>query len=393
MAQIIEYNDWQLRQFSENGEPVYAQMAGASTASGELQFGASAWTHARSHPQQFNARFLTSLSAEPVQADMGVAKNLADLVYHQLKLLDTHKSNTIIAVPGYLTDEQLGLLLGICQQADIQVAGFVDLGLAYALTESRAHPAAVLDVELHRLVLTELTLQNDKMAVRACRNLDGAGLMNVLDGWMNLVADNFVHQTRFDPLHTGDTEQQLLNQLTRWFEQGQITSRIAIGHNDVLREVDLQPHVVQDKLTQRIEPVLNTISGAGTPLLVTPRAQAIPGLVDVLRAHGIQCLLTSADWPSPGLRQLSALLADDEVIRLSEAPLLYPDTAIEPDAATGAPAFNSSPSPNRTATHLLHDHVAYSVEDARFASLDTQQLQPGQVVTILEQAYTAIEVI
>ena len=385
MTTCIEYNDWQLRQFTTQGDVCYADIAAGSTASGALTFGQGAWSQARTNPQQFNARFLTSVNAEPIQGDMRPAQNQADLIYHQFQALQTTDADNLLAVPGYLTDEQLGLLLGISQQAGITINGFIDLSLVQALSESVTSPCVVLDVELHRLVLTELQADQNTLSVTRCRNLDGAGLINVLDGWMNLIADIFVHQTRFDPMHTGACEQQLLDQLTRWLLERKAGSRITIEHRDVLREVELEHHALVDKLEQRIEGLFRALDGS-SPVLLTQRAQSLPGLTELLQRHGINCQLAKSDLPLTGVQQVLEEIPGDHVVRLTTA-------AVTQAAHRDNGADDMQTAPVAAVTHLLLNNTAYAVTDARFAGLDTAGLKPGQTITVAADTYVAIEVL
>ena len=356
MTSCIEYNDWQLRQFTLDGQIQYEAIAAGSTASGALGFGELAWSQARTQPQQFNSRFLTSLNAEPIKGTMSPAKNQADLVYHQLTALPADEAPRLVAVPGYLTDEQLGLLLGIAQQAGIQIGGFIDLALAQAVAEGVDHSCLVLDVELHRLVLTQIQRQDNQLVIQQCDNVEGAGVAQILDGWINLIADIFVHQTRFDPMHTGACEQQLQDQLTGWIKQGRLHNRIAVDHNDVVREIDLQANAVHDKLAQRIDVLSRYLPSGEQPLLVTKRAQAIPGLLDYLQQRGLTCHQALAETAAIGVAALAKAIPADEIVRITSTTVR--DGAI--------PAQNgSAPSvPVAHATHLLYGNTAYIISDA-----------------------------
>jgi deoxyadenosine/deoxycytidine kinase len=69
-----------------------------------------------------------------------------------------------------------------------------------------------VDVFLQHVQVSELVIGTEVRHERSFEVRD-CGFSNLLDGWVNLIADRFVQETRFDPLHTADSEQQLYNQV------------------------------------------------------------------------------------------------------------------------------------------------------------------------------------
>ena len=93
------------------------------------------------------------------------------------------------------------------------VQGFVDLGLAIALGVPASADFHVLDIELHRMTISEIHVDGQQRNVQQSTAIDGIGASNITEGWMNVAADEFVQKTRFDPLHAGQSEQQLFEQI------------------------------------------------------------------------------------------------------------------------------------------------------------------------------------
>ena len=228
----LEVNDWQLTAWDERGECLLTQTAGASTAPGQLTFGDAALRHSRSHPQRFNNRYLYSLAADPISGDLRPAQNHADLIYHHFKQLQLPGDQPVaLCVGGHVTNQQLGLLLGICQEAGMRIAGFIDAALAQSLQVPASSDYHVLDMELHRLTLSHVAVGAGHRESTQTLTLDGAGAANIIDGWMNVIADQFVQKTRFDPLHAGNTEQQLYDQVRAWLTDPAIVERrVSVKH-------------------------------------------------------------------------------------------------------------------------------------------------------------------
>ena len=381
----FEYNDWQARVFNQSGEILYDDIAAACFVGDKLVFGQAGWEHARTHPQQFNAKYLNSLTVDPLNGAFGDAQNQADLIYqHLLNIEFPANEPVVVGVPGYFSNDQLGLLLGITEQADINVVAFVDSSLVYASETQLSEDIQIIDIELQRLVLTDVAVASNTAKVTTCRNLDGFGLASILDGWMNLIADEFVHKTRFDPTHTGACEQQMQNQLTQWLQSGTPTSRLSVSHNNTTREIELELSDVYDKLHKRLANLTTAKSVA-----LTPRAASVPGLVDLLEARETTVRVLAEALPLAGYQHLSKGISTDEILRIDQVGVT-PQTANKADSIVHT---GDDPASSRRATHLLLGFEAVSISDPTLANTDIPtDLLIGTKVTINGTSYLAIGV-
>ncbi len=396
MPTFVEYNDWQLTVFDPQGRRAYAEIAAAVFSNGALAFGDTAWQQARSQPQSFNNRYLANLNAEPISGDMGAARNHADLIYHHLRSLQLPAEQpVVVGIPGYFSNEQLGILMGICQEAGVQVSGFIETALAHTLScvqipaaaaALRAGTFQVLDMEQHRLSLSPVELSELTLRSGQARTADGLGLLSVIDGWMNIIADEFVQKTRFDPTHSGATEQQMLDQVYSWFNGGGIQPRVSIEHNGTLRQIEVSEKDLSDKLGQRLA---GLELPAGQTLALTCRAQAVPGLEAYLRDQADSVILLDRDAPAQSYQTLAQQINEGQVARIQSTVVVAPEP----------PAYNQAPAPSRAAaadtaaaTHLMHNHTAVALSDSRFAALADQVLQPGASIEVDGVVYTAIRV-
>lgn len=374
---FLEINDWQLTAWDAQGDRILQQTVGASSAPGQLSFGETALAHSRSHPQQFNNRYLYSLAPDPIAGDLRPAKNHADLIYHHLLHMGLPSEPAGLCVGGHLTNQQLGLLLGICQEVGLKVSGFIDAALVQSLAVPASGDFHVLDVELHRMTLSHIAVSANHRETAQTVTLDGLGTANIIDGWMNVIADEFVQKTRFDPLHAGQTEQQLYDQVSRWLtEIGIVDRRVSVNNGDASRDIEVSAGLLKDKLRQRL-------AGADVDhiqrLVLSPRAASVAGL-QALLAERVSYI--DACNPSDLARNCSSLaqgFIPTDVRRIVSAEIAAAST----DTPAAQPTLNS-------ATHLLCDHVAYALNDARFNGQPQQPLAPGDQVHIGEQTYTAI---
>ena len=64
-------------------------------------------------------------------------------------------------------------------------------------------------------MLTRL-LQEGQVQYERSAVIDDAGMLDLYDIWLRVIAETFVQQSRFDPLHTAETEQALRDSMLDW---------------------------------------------------------------------------------------------------------------------------------------------------------------------------------
>jgi len=348
---VLEINDFELTLYRA-GDVIYQAPAMAIVRDADMLFGEAALKQFRLFPRQANQQYLAKLNADPLSEPAKLAANHADLVYlHMKELTQVTSDPLIVAVPGNLSRDQLGVLLGISQEAGIEVRGFVDS--AVAAVASTPSPAALhhLDVHLQHFVVTEISVDAE-VARRRAEEVRDCGVANLVTGWMNLISDRFVRETRFDPLHAADSEQQLYNQVYEWLngvhhhQEFGVVIRTAGGE----RRVEVPKHELESKALQRCRALLDALP-ASAEVAVSARAARIPGLVAALRAagHGVQLLAAHAVGVSCQ-RHRDQIVGDGTDMRL--VTRLPAHEVIRP--APAPPAKPVAPTP----THLLCENVA-----------------------------------
>lgn len=341
MTLLLELNDAALT-LHRDGRRLYQQPAIAAISGDQLSFGEQALKRARLHPQQANQQYLARMNADPLARPTKQVANHADLLYrHLLALKPLIDEPLIVAAPGFLAQEQLGVLLGIAQEADIGIRSFVDSAVLMASVTQLRPPIWLLDLHATRCCLTELDAGSN-VARAGCEELAAAGLNSCLDGWANLLADRFVQDMRFDPLHAADTEQQLYDQLHAWARDGgQGDLAVEIRQGETTRRGQLSATAVQNKLAQRLQPIAEKVPSAAQ-LLVSPGSAALPGLLAALRALG----LNAQDLPADTLARALASHAH----ALTERRLV---------TSLPAEAVQRHKSVTTFATHALSGHHAW----------------------------------
>jgi len=340
-------------------EPGYALLD-----DGSIETGIAAERVARRKPRQIHNRYWRELSTEPLGISRFEQVSAAELVSRQLEAMWSAVAQPgdelLVAVPPTLAREQLALLLGIAQDLGIPIAALVDAAAAATRREYRDAVVVHIDIGLHHVSITRLQ-QNAQALVEKSEIIESAGIVPLSDAWTRKISDAFVKQSRFDPLHTAETEQTLADTLPEWLAQAVRSDKVTmtieyhgIAHEAQLESLDLVSAAAP--VYQRIAGQLRALLRADeTPAIqLTDRAARMPGLADMLTARvGGELFLLEPGATARGLLARAKPTGASSLVRA----LPWDQTAIDvavPDAAEGG----------AIPTHLLFENDAYRVGDS-----------------------------
>ena len=355
---VLDVNDIELT-LSRDGAVLYAEPGAAVVSPEGVVFGHRAVAQSRLQPRLSHNEFWHRLNADAVApAGPGVA-NQADLVYLQLGAMRTaanlrREADLIVATPSATSEGQLALLLGIAGEAGFQVRAIVDAAVAAASAYAPAGAVKVVDVTLHRAVVTELETASSAGAATmrraGVREVAAAGFAKLLEGWVDAVADRFVEATRFDPLRLAATEQQVLDQVLAAVAADQATAAIEATHDGGSQQVEVHSSVFAGKSAQRYDLLLDAVGGPATVAL-THHANQLPGLAVRLAEVGHHVVTLPSGAAATAIAAQSAAI-----------PLATPGASVQ--LVTELPARGGAPveQPVRAvATHLLCGHLAVPI--------------------------------
>ncbi|MGI9326495.1 MAG: hypothetical protein ACR2PZ_14830 [Pseudomonadales bacterium] len=388
---LLSINDVALTLRSQN-QLLYNQPAQALyTKERGLVFGDEASSASRLHPLDSNSSYLNTLSTEPLPRPLGDARNYADLVYqHLLGLVElTGELPVCLGVSASFNRDQLAILLGIAKEARLQISAFVDSAVLAASALPSQGKITYLDVQAQQLTLTRL--EHDTQVRRLDQQVVlGAGAQGIVDGWINVVADRFVQATRFDPLHSASSEQQLYNQLNQWrfglaapaanrsSQNGELAIDIDLG-SESRRALINEAHLLQ-KTAQRLA-VLDEALSPSEHVVLSPLAQALPGLWEHLQQRQQQVQQLTDEHVNHALAVHPELFSTSDSVRmlveLDVRPLhedtSSPATPVAESRPSSPPVMPAEASPAVTsqvlATHLLKNGLARPIDECL---LDTQ---------------------
>ena len=363
---VLDMNDSELRiaRVGADNTEIAAQSTGfAMIDDRSIRFGEAAMQQFRLHPRQVNNQYWNRLNTDPLAVRGPNTANHADLVYRHFAELVREATvgptdEFIIATPGTTSNEQLGLLLGIAAEAGITVSGLVDNALAASIPHPSPKRVLHVDVFLHRTVITEMT-KSDGLSRQRIEEVAELGFANLLDAWVNVIADRFVRDARFDPLSIAATDQQLYNQLHEWLRDPARPRDFSIDVDlrGSLRRADLNIESLIDKVAQRYRTLDRLVDSA--TVFLSHRAARLPGLPEHL--GGVAARVVTLDrldlFRGVALHQ-SLIRSDPKALRLVTRLPAQPVLGFEREAPPPPPTALRLPPERPTHVLLGSDAVA-----------------------------------
>ena len=327
----------------------------------------------RLQPLLAQTNFWRGLSIEPLVRPSRLVRTTADAAFAQANaLLESHKSDdegVLLAVPAGYTREQLGLLLGVINETGVNVAGVVDAALAACSLEAAPARVLHLDLELHQALLTALDYAGNGLKRNRYEIAPRRGVLALQQAWMQMIAEAFVRNTRFDPLHDAASEQRLLNQLPHWLEQlaDNETLTLSMQFGDRPLEIELtraQFIAAAEAHYAELVKLVQDARVAGLPieLRVSQRVAALPGLMQrfaALRDCTVQAL-------PQGAAALGALMHQGAIRRSPDSLALVYQLPVARAEGNAVAEYESTP-PQLRPTHVLFQGRAWRISDAPLA--------------------------
>ncbi|GAB5445147.1 hypothetical protein [Gymnodinialimonas sp.] len=322
-------------------------------------FGNEARAAARLQPRNVNTRYWWHLSTEPLQPELGTARHSADLAHAHLQALHAEGGDAeevIFSVPASMQREQLALLLGIARACPFSAVGLVNRSVLLGSLHAREAQLWHLELQLHQSLLTRVGADETTVSLQEHIALPGHGLLQLQEKIVEIVAREFVRQTRFDPRRSAASEQTLYDALPAALRSLQTSTETNVeidGYRARIARSDLVK--ASEGLRRSIE---ETANGSPAPMIADPLAALLPGFVDALTGARI---IDQDDLHNAMSSQLEHL-----VQRAANLHYITALPRLESNAAASAsPIDPVAQSPGRAAaTHLLNGHSAMTLANA-----------------------------
>jgi hypothetical protein len=220
-----------------------------------------------------------------------------------------------------------------------------------------------LDIHLHRFEIIHLH-QGEHLTAKNALTFQEISLAQLYRSWVETIAEEFVHTTRFDPLHQALTEQELYNRLAGALDifKNQPSFLFELSHGKDRYRITLLRDVLFKKSEKIYDEICRFIKNIQdnhgennllTVLQTTHRVACLPGLKDKLLEIE-NCKIIELE---PGAGALGALKLWDQLI--------------DRDFENGTSFFTRRPwqqteskaSDTIRPSHLLYRDVAYPISE------------------------------
>lgn len=362
-----------------------------------LLVGQTAEDKAHLHPRRFNNVFWDQLNTDPLKQPNPAVQNHAEMAYTHLaqiwENIKTSGDELVIAVPGFLDRDQLGLLLGIAEELSIPLKGMVALPIAASSTTCPGRMLLHLDIHLH---LSEVTFleQGESLNMKDSVTVKGQGLHALYKGWIESIAGEFVRTTRFDPLHRADFEQALYNRLPSILAAlqheplvmcemtvGQKTHRVSLSRDLFIKRSE----ATFTELFKLIEGLRGGYDRGRMPLSLqlTHRISRLPGCKEmVAKMEDTQVIELEPGSGAFGALNLKDALAEQRMSQgvsyLMSRPWIGNQTMT---THASSQALGQNPS---YPTHILYRNMAYPISDKPL-TISRGGPEDGVVVTMADE--------
>lgn len=264
--------------------------------------GTDAWSVLRSRPTATSTHHLGSMLSGRDSSRRAAKLVGAELALRIAEHPPGKDERLWIATPARTEAAGLESLFGVTRALSLPVDGFVDSAVISVAALALERNAVVLELGLHHAAATAIDVHAGRTRRRRTIVADRGGLIELYQGWLELISTAMVKRTRFDPLHDAATEQRLFDELPALAQGAAISgSTTAV----VLRESErFEVTLSRDQFLAAARPIYRTITGllhelrpAGAAVtFVVPRPIAgLPGLREEFEQFAGCELATVAD--------------------------------------------------------------------------------------------------
>ena len=349
-----------------DGSGVLAEEPGyAIVEDGKIITGSPAWAQARLKPASLRSGFWSGLRVDGDAADIN-----GELAFEHLRYVwnsvGRQEASAVVVVPGGFDEQQLGLVLGIAQECGISVEALVDAGVAGSALQYHERELLYIDATLKTVTVSRIA-QSADAAVEQFQTSDATGLAAFTDTMAKAIAQCFVLDTRFDPLHDAGTEQALYDGMPGWLEALHESGRAQaqLEHAGEMLLVELSVERVRSACLALIREIVRLIGVLSSPGKITvvqlnSRLARLPGLCNELaRIQGVEIVALEHGWPAvSALQRVPARAPGGEDVRLLRR---LPFSGEVQPAAVPEPARALILQP----THVVFKGIGYRIGEGR----------------------------
>ncbi len=302
-------------QLGETSERLAAYVY-ADPSGGELVFGNEAQELGQIYPRRVNSSFIDDLSLQTTNFDAGrtryaysqIAYRFLGQVVERIRSDGAKIERVVLAIPGHylesnaLSEQRLGILLGILKDLQLPVAGVVDMAAASLYSEGLwgvAEGERLFHIDLLQHA-THVTVFHKRFGLERVyfARQPQHGFSRMQERFVVALANRFLKQTAFDITEDRRIERAFHAQTREMlFHLGKVSeASLEVSTKEKSRQMlvtrdlaasDLAPYV--KVLTQMLLRAINDFGDGDKPVqvLLSERAAAIHGLKESIAAQSV----------------------------------------------------------------------------------------------------------
>lgn len=194
-----------------------------------------------------------------------------------------------VAVPSGMPREAVARLLAAAQAQALDIGGFFDASALAVAASGLDGVTLVVELGLHHLTVSRVSVVDGEARLHDVDTHEEAGLLALHEAWMQLVSESMVLQSRYDPLHEGESEQRLYDKLMASIPELGNSAAVVIGMPTANGACEVTLFAEQfarraSAVTCELDRALRGLRAAGEQvnILVNRNDFALPGVRPVL---------------------------------------------------------------------------------------------------------------
>ncbi len=322
------------------------------------------------HPNECNHRFWSQIARAKNDTVNRTETNLA--LRHLESIWNKVSADVdavILTVPATFTKSGLGILLGICKQLAIPVRAMIHNAALSPRQADHAGSTVHIDLQLHHTAITRLDEKDKEFVVAHSEVLDQVGLHSLYTQVAEFIAQVFISNTRLDPLHSAELEQQLFNNLPTWLQAMQIQDsvRCLLEYQNSSFEVIIEAEEVKNTLKPQLNKIANSVMSLhATQPVIACTSELLNqqlGFDQFINSQGVMVRsLVAGHHAQQSLQHAKQILSSDAQVYLNKQ-LPY---SVLSDALPAANSIDANTA--EAPTHILYRNCAYSLLDKVYVS-------------------------
>ncbi len=207
---------------------------------------------------------LVATERQAADATVMGARRILDALRARLAPPPETGARAVSAVPADFDAPAISRLAQVCRKVGFEDVAYVDAAALTLAIAPRLDAAVVLQLGWRDLLVSRVRAAGASCAREATWLYPNVSLTNVQDRWVESIAAAMVKQTRFDPLHDQQGEQQLFAQLPQVLaavtDRG--SARIEVTAADNTFVVELTARLLEEAAAASYQTVIDALMGA-----------------------------------------------------------------------------------------------------------------------------------